>query len=123
MDASFCVEALEEALRRFPAPEIFNTDRGAQFTTEAFTNVLRSRSVRISMDGKGRHLDNIFVERLWRSLKHEAVYLYAYEDVAAARAGIGRYLRFYNEVRPHQSLGYQTPTSFYDGSPRRSRAA
>jgi putative transposase len=123
MDASFCVEALEEALRRFPAPEIFNTDRGAQFTSEAFTNVLRSRSVRISMDGKGRYLDNIFVERLWRSLKHEAVYLYAYEDVAAARAGIGRYLRFYNEVRPHQSLGYQTPTSFYDGSPRRSRAA
>ncbi len=113
LDSSFCVDALEEALANFPQPDIFNTDQGAQFTADAFTNVLRKRSIAISMDGKGRCLDNVFVERLWRSLKYEEVYLYAYDGVPEARAGIGRYLTFYNEQRPHQALGYQTPDAFY----------
>jgi putative transposase len=113
MESSFCIEALEEALSRFPAPEIFNTDQGAQFTAEPFTRVLRDRGIRISMDGKGRCLDNVFVERLWRSLKYEEVYLYAYDSVAEARAGIARYFTFYNEFRSHQTLGYQTPAAFY----------
>jgi putative transposase len=113
LDSNFCVEALEEALERFGQPEIFNTDQGAQFTAEAFTKVLRERGVAISMDGKGRCLDNVFVERLWRSVKYEEVYLHAYETASEARAGIGRYLAFYNDERPHQSLGYQTPVAFY----------
>jgi putative transposase len=113
LDSSFCVEALEQALARFGKPEIFNTDQGAQFTAEAFTKPLRDRGIAISMDGKGRCLDNVFVERLWRSLKYEEVYLHAYDSVAQARAGIGRYLAFYNDERPHQSLGYQTPGAFY----------
>ena len=112
-DSSFCIEALEEALERFGQPEIFNTDQGAQFTAEAFTQVLRARGVAISMDGKGRCLDNVFVERLWRSVKYEEVYLHAYDSVADARAGIGRYLAFYNDERPHQALGYQTPAAFH----------
>jgi putative transposase len=115
LDASFCVEALQEAFWRFGQPEIFNTDQGAQFTAEAFTNVLREREIKISMDGKGRCIDNVFVERLWRSLKYEEVYLHAYDDVAQARTGIGRYFDFYNLERPHQALGYQTPDSFYRG--------
>jgi putative transposase len=113
LDSSFCVEALAEALGRYGQPEIFNTDQGSQFTAETFTCPLRERGIAISMDGKGRCLDNVFIERLWRSLKYEEVYLHAYEDVAAARAGIGRYLAFYNDERPHQSLGYQTPAAFY----------
>jgi putative transposase len=113
LDSAFCVEALKEALARFGAPEIFNTDQGAQFTAEAFTDVLREREVKISMDGKGRWIDNVFIERLWRSLKHEEVYLRAYDDGRAARDGVGRYMRFYNHERPHQALGYQTPDSFY----------
>ena len=113
LDSSFCVEALEEAFARFGKPEIFNTDQGAQFTAEAFTQPLRDRGIAISMDGKGRCLDNVFVERLWRSLKYEEVYLHAYDSVAQARAGIGRYLAFYNTERPHQALGYQTPAAFY----------
>ncbi len=115
LDSSFCVEALEEALERFGQPEIFNTDQGAQFTADAFTKPLRDRGIAISMDGKGRCLDNVFVERLWRSLKYEEVYLHAYDSVADARAGIGRYLVFYNDERAHQSLGYQTPAAFYRG--------
>jgi putative transposase len=123
MESSFCVEALEDALSRYPAPQIFNTDQGAQFTAESFTGVLRRRGIQISMDGKGRCLDNVFVERLWRSLKYEDVYLYAYESLAAARAGIRRYFTFYNESRPHQTLGYQTPAAFYRaGLPQRSAA-
>jgi putative transposase len=114
LDASFCVEALREAIDRFGAPEIFNTDQGAQFTAEAFIGVLREHSIKISMDGKGRCLDNVFVERLWRSLKYEEVYLYAYDDIREARQGIGRYLVFYNHERPHQALGYQTPDAFYE---------
>jgi putative transposase len=115
MDSSFCVNALEEALRRFGTPEIFNTDQGAQFTAEAFTKPLRKRGIAISMDGKGRCLDNVFVERLWRSLKYEEVYLHAYDNAAEARAGIGRYFGFYNDERPHQALGNQTPAAFHAG--------
>jgi putative transposase len=115
LDSSFCVEALEEALARFGKPQIFNTDQGAQFTADAFTKPLRDRGIAISMDGKGRCLDNVFVERLWRSLKYEEVYLHAYDGMAQARAAIGRYLAFYNDERPHQALGYQTPAAFYAG--------
>jgi len=114
MDPRFCVEALEEALERFGEPAIFNTDQGAQFTASDFTDVLLGRGIKISMDGKGRYLDNIFVERLWRSLKYEEVYLYPYDSVAEARERIGRYFAFYNERRHHTALGYQTPASFYD---------
>jgi len=121
LDSTFCVEALEEALRKFGNPEIFNTDQGAQFTADAFTKVLRDRGIAISMDGKGRCLDNVFVERLWRSLKYEEIYLHVYDTVGEARAGIGRYLGFYNGARPHQSLGYQTPDAFYRSL--RARAA
>jgi putative transposase len=113
LDTGFCVAALEEAVARFGEPEIFNTDQGAQFTAEAFTSVLLERDIKISMDGKGRCIDNIFVERLWRSVKYEEVYLHAYDDLAEARSGIGRYLAFYNGERPHQALGYQTPDEFY----------
>lgn len=113
LDSRFCVEALEEALGRFGQPEIFNSDQEAQFTAEDFTKPLRERGIAISMDGKGRCLDNVFIERLWRSLKYEEVYLHAYDDVAAARAGLARYLAFYNDERSHQALGYQPPTAFY----------
>ena len=121
LDSTFCVEALEEALKKFGNPEIFNTDQGAQFTADAFTEVLRDRGIAISMDGKGRCLDNVFIERLWRSLKYEEVYLHVYDTIAEARAGIGRYVTFYNGARPHQSLGYQTPDAFYRSM--RGRAA
>jgi len=115
LDTAFCVEALEDAFARFGQPEIFNTDQGSQFTAEDFTQVLRARGIKISMDGKGRCLDNVFVERLWRSLKYEEVYLNDYDNLVEARSGIGRYFVFYNDRRPHQALGYQTPASFYDG--------
>jgi putative transposase len=120
LDSSFCVEALEEAVARFGRPEIFNTDQGAQFTADAFTKPLRDRGIAISMDGKGRCLDNVFVERLWRSVKYEEVYLHAYDSVVEARAGISRYLTFYNEQRPHQALGYQTPAAFHRGPNKRA---
>jgi len=116
LDSSFCVEALHEALRRFGQPEIFNTDQGSQFTAKAFTDVLKDRGIDISMDGRGRCIDNVFVERLWRSLKYEEVYLHAYDDMMEARSGIGRYFGFYNDERPHQGLGYQTPAAFYAGT-------
>jgi putative transposase len=109
LGANFCVEALEEALSRYGRPEIFNTDQGSQFTSDDFTGTLKRHGVTISMDGKGRCMDNIFVERLWRSLKYEEVYLHAYPTVAEAKAGIGAWLDFYNEERQHQSLGYRTP--------------
>jgi len=108
----FCVEALREALLRFGQPEIFNTDQGSQFTDEAFTSILLGRSIKVSMDGRGRCLDNVFVERLWRSLKYEEVYLNEYDTPPEARADIGRYFDFYNFERPHAALGYQTPASF-----------
>ena len=113
MDTSFCVDALEEALSRYGPPEIFNSDQGSQFTADAFTTVLRGRQIAISMDGKGRCIDNVFVERLWRSIKYEEIYLHAYENGEEAHAGIERYMTFYNELRPHQALGYQTPDAFY----------
>jgi len=115
LESTFCVEAVREALARYGCPEIFNTDQGAQFTSEDFTSVLLDHGIKISMDGKGRCIDNIFVERLWRSLKYEEVYLYAYDSVLEARASISRYFKFFNDERPHQALGYQTPASFYDG--------
>lgn len=118
LDTRFCVDALEQALARFPQPDIFNTDQGSQFTADAFTKVLLARGIAVSMDGKGRCLDNVFVERLWRSLKYEEVYLHAYDDALAARQGIGSYFDFYNERRPHQALGYQTPGAFYRGLQR-----
>lgn len=113
MDSSFCVDALEEALARHGPPEIFNSDQGSQFTAEAFTKPLRDRGIAISMDGKGRCIDNVFVERLWRSLKYEEIYLHAYENGDEARDGIRRYFEHYNERRPHSSLGYQTPEAFH----------
>jgi putative transposase len=116
MDADFCVDALEGAISRYGAPDIFNTDQGAQFTSEAFTGVLKAAGIRISMDGKGRWVDNVFVERLWRSLKYEEIYLKAYDSVAEARLGIGNYFSFYNRERRHQSLDRQTPDQVYDSS-------
>jgi len=113
LGADFCVEALEEALVRYGRPEIFNTDQGSQFTSDDFTGTLKQHEVTISMDGKGRCMDNIFVERLWRSLKYEEVYLHAYATVAEAKTGIGAWLSFYNEERQHQSLGYRTPRQIY----------
>ena len=115
LDSDFCVEALEEALHRYGRPEIFNTDQGAQFTSEAFTGILQGTGVTISMDGKGRWLDNVFVERLWRSVKYEDVYLKAYESLAQARVGIGEYFRFFNSERRHQSLNRYTPNQVYRG--------
>ena len=115
MTVEFCVEALEEALRHYPKPEIFNTDQGAQFTSPDFTDVLKRESVLISMDGKGRATDNIFIERVWRSLKYEDVYLHDYATLTQAEAGIGRWIRFYNVRRPHQSLNNRTPMSVYRG--------
>jgi putative transposase len=113
MDVSFCLEALDEALGKYGKPEIFNTDQGSQFTSVAFTDRLKQEGIRISMDGKGRWRDNVFVERFWRSIKYEEVYLHAYESVSAARSGIGRYIEFFNQQRPHSSLNRQTPDQVY----------
>ena len=113
LDAAFCLEALEDALLRYGRPEIFNTDQGAQFTSAAFTGRLEAAAIAISMDGRGRWLDNVFVERLWRSVKYEEVYLRAYDNVSEARASIGRYLNFYNGRRPHSSLDDRTPDQAY----------
>ena len=116
MDTAFCVEALQEAMDRHGQPEIFNTDQGVQFTSADFLAELEGRGVRISMDGRGRYLDNIFIERLWRSLKYEEVFIKAYESVAAARQGIGGWLTFYNEERPHQALSYRTPREIFEAA-------
>ena len=113
MEADFCVEALEEAIAKYGKPEIFNTDQGSQFTGEAFTGVLIRNRIAISMDGKGSWRDNVFVERLWRSVKYEEVYLRAYDSVFEARASLGRYLDFYNRRRPHSSLDARTPDEAY----------
>ena len=112
LDADFCVEALEEALRK-GRPDIFNTDQGTQFTGKAFTGLLEQHGVRISMDGKGSYRDNLFIERLWRTVKYEEIYLKAYQDGRDARIGISDYFRFYNTERPHQALGYKTPAEEY----------
>ena len=114
LHADFCVEALEEALRRFGTPEIFNTDQGSQFTSDDFTGVLKAHGIKISMDVKGRCMDNIFIERLWRSLKYQELYLHAYASVPEAKAGIGTWLHFYNEERLHQTHGYRTPRQIYE---------
>jgi len=118
LDGSFCLEMLDEALSR-GKPEVFNTDQGVQFTAQAWTGRLESAGVAVSMDGKGRCLDNVFVERLWRTVKYEDIYLWRYEDVLQLRRGLGRYFPYYNEERPHQSLDYQTPAAVY----RQGRAA
>jgi putative transposase len=115
METDFCVEALREATELYGKPEIFNTDQGVQFTSAAFVDELAGRGVRISMDGKGRYLDNIFIERLWRSLKYEEVYIKAYGSVAEARRSLGEWLVFYSNVRPHQSLAYRTPREIFEG--------
>ena len=113
MDTSFCLEAVDEAIGRYGTPEIFNTDQGSQFTSETFTEKLKKHSIRISMDGKGSWRDNVFVERLWRTIKYEEVYLKAYDSVREARASIGNYIDFYNRRRPHSSLDGVPPGTFY----------
>lgn len=116
LDNSFCVEALQEALRK-GQPEIFNTDQGSQFTSQEFVAILEKRGIQVSMDGNGRYTDNLFIERLWRTLKYEEVYLKAYQDASEARTEIGRYIQFYNAERPHQALGYKTPAQEYFAGP------
>jgi len=112
-EVDFCIEAVEEALATYGRPEIFNTDQGSQFTSAAFTGLLLENKIAISMDGRGSWRDNVFVERLWRSVKYEEVYLRAYDSVGDARASLGRYLAFYNAIRPHSSLDARTPDSAY----------
>ena len=113
LTADFCIEALEETLTKYGRPTIFNTDQGSQFTSEAFTDILLKNKIEISMDGKGSWRDNVFIERLWRSVKYEEVYLRAYDSVTDARASLGRYLMFYNRERPHSSLDRRTPDEAY----------
>jgi putative transposase len=113
MDVHFCLEALEEAIARYGAPDIVNTDQGSQFTSQAFTGLLKKHGIHISMDGKGSWRDNVFIERLWRSVKYEEVYLHAYDTVSDSRAGIGRYFNLYNRRRPHSSLKGKTPDQVY----------
>jgi putative transposase len=116
METDFCIEAVEEAIRHYGKPGIFNTDQGSQFTSEAFTGLLKHHNIRISMDGKGAWRDNVFVERLWKSVKYEEVYLKAYESVSQARDGLAKYFEFYNRRRPHSSLDDLTPEQFYFNS-------
>jgi len=113
MDVEFCIEALEDAMQRFGCPEIFNTDQGSQFTSPRFTGVLKEANVRISMDGRGRWMDNVFIERLWRSLKYECVYLHAFETGSELRAGLSGWIAYYNARRPHSGLAGQTPDEAY----------
>ena len=115
MDDSFCVSALEQAIRLYGTPEIFNTDQGSQFTSTAFTDVLKNNNIKISMDGKGRWMDNVFIERLWRSVKYEDIYLKEYRTVIALRDGLKKYFMFYNDERPHQSFNSYTPSEVYNG--------
>jgi putative transposase len=123
MSTDFCVEALEEAITRYGRPEIFNTDQGSQFTSAEFTGVLKANDIRISMDGKGRWIDNVFVERIWKSVKYEHVYLHAYENVAEAKQQLATYFTFYNNRRPHSSLGGRTPDMTYFGEQQIPQAA
>lgn len=123
MDSEFCVEALQEALNRFGRPEIFNTDQGAQFTSEAFTGVLKRHAITISMDGKGRWMDNVFIERLWRSVKYEDIYLKAYETPKALQEGLKKYFHFYNTRRRHTALDRRTPDAVYFGELNMPQAA
>jgi putative transposase len=123
MDAEFCIEALEEALARFGRPEIFNTDQGSQFTSPRFTGVLRDAGVRISMDGRGRWMDNVFIERLWRSLKYECIYLHAFETGSELRAGLTGWIGYYNARRPHSTLDGRTPDEAYTATGTEKLAA
>jgi putative transposase len=123
MGVDFCLEAVEEAIQKYGVPEVFNTDQGSQFTSEAFTGLLHSHGIRISMDGRGQWRDNVFIERLWRSVKYEDVYLKAYESVAQARQSLARYFDFYNARRPHSSLDAQTPDTVYFSHHPQLRAA
>ena len=123
LDVHFCLEAVEEALARYGKPEIMNTDQGSQFTSQAFTGRLKDQGIQISMDGKGSWRDNVFVERLWRSVKYEEVYLHAYDSVSDARTGLERYFQFYNVRRPHSSLDGRTPDQVYFHSLPQPRAA
>ena len=124
LDSSFCVDALEEAMAKHGSPEIFNTDQGSQFTAEVFTDLLSSRGVAISMDGKGRWRDNVFIERLWKSVKYEDIYLKAYASMAEVRRGLAAYFQFYNEKRWHQNFDRKTPAMVYFGTqPQRQAAA
>ena len=118
MDADFCVAALEDALARYGKPEIFNTDQGSQFTSDVFTGALRDADIRISMDGKGRWMDNVIIERLWRSLKYECIYLHAFETGSEVRQGLSRWIDYYNTDRPHSSLDDKTPDEAYWQKPR-----
>jgi putative transposase len=113
LDPSFCTEALEEALKNYGTPEIFNTDQGSQFTSEALTGILSVHGIKISMDGKGRWMDNVFIERLWKNVKYEEVYLKGYNSIAEARRELGAYFEFYNRTRPHQGLDDRTPDEVY----------
>jgi putative transposase len=113
MDAEFCIEALEDALARFGRPDIFNSDQGSQFTSPRFTGVLQAAGVRISMDGRGRWMDNVFIERLWRSLKYECIYLHAFETGTDLRAGLALWIGYYNARRPHSTLAGRTPDEAY----------
>jgi putative transposase len=123
MDVHFCLEAVEEAIMRYGTPEIMNTDQGSQFTSQAFTRFLKDHDIRISMDGKGSWRDNVFVERLWRSVKYEDIYLRAYDSVSAVRTGLNRYFNFYNSRRPHSSLDGQTPDQVYFNAQPQTLAA
>ena len=123
METDFCIEAVEEAIQRYGTPDIFNTDQGSQFTSEAFTGLLKQNGIRISMDGQGAWRDNVFVERLWKSVKYEEVYLKAYNTVSEARTSIGKYFEFYNRRRPHSSLDRMTPEQFYFNQRPQPKAA
>jgi putative transposase len=123
LTTDFCLEAVEDALNRYDSPEIFNTDQGSQFTSTDFVDLIQGRGIQLSMDGKGRWVDNVFVERLWKSVKYEEVYLHAYDSVAQARQGLERYFTFYNQRRPHSSLDGKTPDQVYFNSLSLQQAA
>lgn len=123
MDIAFCIEAVEEAMTHYGRPDIFNTDQGSQFTSPRFTGLLTAAGIRVSMDGRGRWMDNVFIERLWRSMKYECVYLHAFETGSEARAGIGRWINYYNHERPHSALSGRTPAEAYEGTRDQIRLA
>jgi len=123
LDSSFCVDALEEAIAKYGSPDIFNTDQGSQFTADAFTDVLRSKGIAISMDGKGRWMDNVFIERLWKSVKYEDIYLKGYRSMAEVKKGLAVYFKFYNEKRWHQNFDRKTPAMVYSTTLLQKQAA
>lgn len=123
LDSALCVDALEEAIAKYGSPDIFNTDQGSQFTAEAFINTLRSNDIAISMDGKGRWMDNVFIERLWKSVKYEDIYLKGYASMAEVKNGLARYFKFYNEKRWHNNFDRKTPAMVYFGNLSQKQAA